>query len=410
MTTRTRYAYDNRDYVCIALIFSLMGGFFWAIRGTTGYGGADGGALAGLGWALLWHLFTRFDGLGGSRPFASGHALAAITLGIAFGGMTGYGVYTAWIGGRFYLDYPEGLRDVAPWTGYAMMFLCGLHWGGIPGAFLAWCAPSKPAGLLTYVLRTLGGVAGVIMASAIVREMPEWFLPFYDEGLYQNPENATCVRAQNSIENIAPHVGLFLGFLAVEMLRRDKRAVAVMLLMGLGFALPFTIGGWWHTWHTSGIAMPWWKFWEMSIGLGGGLAIGLAFILFNRPAEQENPVSETGAPWAWPVIALATVIVFFSMFDGVANNFEIEMPDVVETLTIVVGLVGLVGGLAYGLLRPGSLPLLLVPVLLGLIVVAGLAVSFPAAWGKNNYVLWTCYILYLAGSGSAFYGLCKNQA
>jgi len=118
------------DYWAIAGIMGLMGAFFWAIRGTSGYGGSQGGLLAGLGWGVLWYLFSSLDGTARQRPYGHARMIAAITFGIAFGGMTGYGVYIAWLQGKFYLNYPEGVRDIAPWTGYAMLFLCGLHWGG----------------------------------------------------------------------------------------------------------------------------------------------------------------------------------------------------------------------------------------------------------------------------------------
>lgn len=83
----------------------------------------------------------------------------------------------------------------------------------------------------------------------------------------------------------AQHVGLFLGFLSVELARRDWRAVKVMLVMAFGFAIPFAAGGYWHTLRGADPAIDWWKNWEMTIGLGGGLAFGLAFYLFNRPSE-----------------------------------------------------------------------------------------------------------------------------
>jgi hypothetical protein len=128
---------SKKSYVFAALVMGLMGAFFWAIRGTGGYGGAQGGMLAGLGWAMLWHYFSRFNGDHSRRPYGSGRMIAAITLGIAAGGLTGYGVYTGWVRGKFYLDYPDQVRAVSPLWGYAMLFLCGLHWGGLAGAFMA---------------------------------------------------------------------------------------------------------------------------------------------------------------------------------------------------------------------------------------------------------------------------------
>lgn len=316
-------------YILIALIMGLMGAFFWAIRGTGGFGGETGGMLAGLGWAALWHLFSRLDGAARQRPYGSGWLIAAITLGIAVGGFTGYGVYIGWLQGNFYLNYPEGLRPVAPWTGYLMLFFCGLHWGGLPGAFMAWCAPRRPLHRKDWIGRIAAGLGGAIAAGVIVRVFPQVFLPFYEEGLYQAAENKTCIRALGSIRNIAPHVGAFAGFLAFEACRRDGRAVALMLVMALGFAIPFTIGGYWHTFYGSAWPLPWWKNWEMTIGLGGGLAFGLAFYLFNRPQSHAPPQPLTAKERIWGAafplwIGCGTVL--GGAYDGFRKLHEFDWP------------------------------------------------------------------------------------
>lgn len=65
--------YVNRpiDYRMVAGIFGLMGAFFWAIRGTSGFGGWNGGLFAGLGWGILWYFFSHFAGGAARRPFAT---------------------------------------------------------------------------------------------------------------------------------------------------------------------------------------------------------------------------------------------------------------------------------------------------------------------------------------------------
>lgn len=172
------YSYRPLDLALIALAFALMGGFFWAIRGTGGYGGSAGGTLAGLGWAMLWLGFSYFGGAPRQRPYGNGYMVAALALGITVGGFTGYGVYISWLQGQFYLDHPEGLRPVAAWTGYAMLFVCGLHWGGVTGAFMSWCAPKKPLAAWEWIARIAAGIGGAILAGVIVRIFPQWFLAF----------------------------------------------------------------------------------------------------------------------------------------------------------------------------------------------------------------------------------------
>ncbi|MEP6594049.1 MAG: hypothetical protein ABJC51_10170, partial [Acidobacteriota bacterium] len=123
--------YDAADYLRITLILGLMGAFFWAIRGTRGFGGESGGTLAGLGWASLWLAFSHLRRDGARRPYGSAWMLPAIVLGVATGGLTGYGVYIAWLKGVYQMNGNEVARGIAPWTGYVMLFICGIHWGGV---------------------------------------------------------------------------------------------------------------------------------------------------------------------------------------------------------------------------------------------------------------------------------------
>lgn len=285
---KSRRAWTWFEYLFVTVVMGLMGAFYWAIRGTTGYGGETGGMLAGFGWALLWYALSQYGDGAERRPYNQPWLLVAITLGIAFGGLTGYGVYISWLNGKFHLNYPEGLRDVPAWTGYAMLFVCGLHWGGNTGCFMAWCAPNRPLRVRDWLTRIACGVLGAVGAYAFVRLFPQLFLPFYAEGIYDVPEYATCQRSLNTIREIAPHVGSLLGFLAYEILRGDRRAVALILTVALGFAVPFTLGGYWQTRPYPEFEIDWWKNWEMTIGLGGGLSLGLAFWLFNRPGDKHT--------------------------------------------------------------------------------------------------------------------------
>lgn len=309
-------------------IMGTAGLFLWAIRGTTGYGGETGGMLAGLGWGLLWWMLSRADGQARRRPYGSPWALLAIALGIAYGGFTGYGVYVGWVKGVFWLDSPHGARPIHPLWGYAALFLCGLHWGGNTGVFLAWCAPARPLRGRDWIARIASGLAGAVIAYGITKGWPQWFLPFYSEGLYGDPSNRTCIRAINSLWNIAPHIGTLVGFLTYELFRRDSRAVKVILLMSLGFAVPFAVGGVWHALgEKSSLSIDWWKNWEMTIGLGGGAAIGLAFALFNRPLGEA--AWEDGI-WTRRVFATGLALWFCSLpvlqgaYDGLGQIWQYE--------------------------------------------------------------------------------------
>lgn len=404
-------AMRGTDYVLIALVMGLMGGFFWAIRGTGGFGGESGGMLAGLGWAALWYLFSRFDGMAGRRPYGSGRLIAAITLGIAVGGLTGYGVYIGWLQGKFYLDYPNGLRAVAPWTGYMMLFFCGLHWGGLAGAFMAWCAPQRPLRWRDWAARLAAGVCGAFIALFIVRSFPQAFLPFYSEGIYAVDANETCTRAWLSVQNIAPHVGMYLGFLCFEVFRRDWRAVALMLVMGFGFAIPFTVGGYWHTFQGSELALPWWKNWEMSIGLGGGLAFGLAFYLFNRPDMNapHRPVTRKERIWggAFPLWLGGETLVA-GAYEGFRDLHGFDWPNQVRVALTVAYLLAASALFLYWILQTlkcseadlahpdaAAIPTWTLLTTLVVIWVVGYAISIPREIHLANTFLLTVYTAYL---------------
>ncbi|HPC18528.1 MAG TPA: hypothetical protein P5318_19240 [Candidatus Hydrogenedentes bacterium] len=397
--------WTQTDYGLVAGIMCLMGGYYWAIRGTSGYGGETGGALAGFGWALLWYAFSQMGGAE-RRPYATPWMLVAITCGIMFGGFTGYGVYISWLNGKYCMNHPDLERAVPAWTGYAMLFLCGLHWGGNTGCFMAWCAPNRPLRLQDWVARIFCGVAGAVAALAFVRIFPQLFLPFYSEGVYNIPEYKTCQRALLSIQTIAPHVGSAIGFLAYEIIRRDRRAVAMILTLALGFAIPFTIGGIWQTQHGSPIRIDWWKNWEMSIGLGGGLAFGLAFWLFNRPADAVQPALgrwsrtffRSGIPLWLPCIP-----VLQGCYDGWCEIHGVE--PVLAGYATLFGLSFLpVLVLWARQLRhppggaPYRVPCASIMALQLLIVAAGVIVSIPRTWRFGNTFLAAAYTLYIGTS------------
>jgi hypothetical protein len=398
---------DGPSYAAAAAVMALMGAFFWAIRGTTGFGGETGGTLAGFGWALLWCTFSQMLGHAGRRPYNGPWIIVAITAGIAFGGFTGYGVYTAWVRGAFYLDYPNGAREVSAWSGYAMLLVCGFHWGGNAGCLMAWCAPEKRVRGRDWAERVAWGAAGAAAAYAIVRIAPQAFLPYYAEGIYGAPANRTCTRALGSIRNIAPHVGLVLGFLGYELRRGDRRAAALILTMAFGFAIPFAAGGWWHTMHGSSLQLDWWKNWEMTIGLVGGLAFGVAFWRFNRPAAPElRPAGRFARALTRSGLHLwlPSFILLGGAYDG---RCELSKEETTLTGYLWLFLLSVCLPLALRMwMRDerreasgdcgASLWMLLA--LVGMIVCAGCLVSVPAQWQLASTVLLALYTVFIGAS------------
>lgn len=410
----------GQGYATAAAVMALMGAFFWAIRGTAGYGGETGGTLAGFGWALVWCACAHLLGHPDRRPYGGPWIVVAITAGIAFGGFTGYGVYTSWVRGVFHLDYPNGAREVSVWSGYAMLFVCGVHWGGNTGCLMAWCAPEKKLSSRDWLERTAWGIAGAAAVYAAVRFVPQAFLPYYGEGIYDDLANRTCTRAVTSIRNIAPHLGLVLGFLGYEMRRRDRRAVALILTLALGFALPFAAGGWWHTMSGSSLQIDWWKNWEMTIGLFGGLTFGAAFWRFNRPGGPRSaalgPIGRTLARSGLH-LSLPSFVLLGGAYDGWCRLRSLEATRTghlwIFLLSVCLPLAIQLwkarnrreasAGAACGASLETSLALV------GLIVAAGYAVSVPPRWQLANVVLVTLYTIFVGASILLAIGLWRRS-
>ncbi len=405
----------TRDYIMAAAVMSLMGGFYWAIRGTTGYGGETGGMLAGFGWALLWYGLSRSGDGAERRPYGGPWMLPAITLGIALGGFTGYGVYISWVKGMYCLNYPEACRPVPVWTGYGMLFLCGLHWGGNTGCFMAWCAPKRPLRWYDWAARLGCGAAGAVAAAWFVRAYPQLFLPFHDEGVYSVPEYRTCIRALDSIQTIAPHVGLLTGFLAYEALRRDTQAVAMILTMALGFAIPFSAGGYWQTFDGSALHISWWKNWEMTIGLGGGLAFGLAFCWFNQPGkDQRQPLGNFSGMLfrSGMLLWLPTIFVMKGLFEGCCKIMKKQPTPAGYGVILVVATV--YAAIWIWLDRADNrmqradgyvLSYRSIVAFQLLLILSGWAVTLLAGWSLANAVIAVLYVLYLGGSAALLWRL-----
>jgi len=87
----------NRELVLTVLLFGSIGAITWAIRGTAGWGGVDGTVIPGLMWGILWYYVAFRKGID-----ARGVVLW-LGLGLALGGELGYGQYTSWIRGIFYV-------------------------------------------------------------------------------------------------------------------------------------------------------------------------------------------------------------------------------------------------------------------------------------------------------------------
>ncbi len=275
------------ELVIPVIIFSTIGGFYWAIRGSAGYGGSSGGAFAGIGWALAWFWLSYEPSEKKSRPYSSGWVVLALIIGIAIGGMHGYGQFMSWINGRFYIEYPDKYISINPMIGYLWLFQCGLVWGGIAGIFLGWCGSKEPTENKDWIFRVIFGAVGGLVGFLIAFLRPDFINPLYGTIDYSNcPE---CQRTLPTSQDSVIFFGIFLGLLFYEVVKKDWRNVMLALTMALGFGLAFSIFGFWHLLpNISDLPIDWWKNWEMSIGLVGGATIGVCYYLYNRPFNESE--------------------------------------------------------------------------------------------------------------------------
>ncbi len=277
----------SNELIVPIILMSTIGAFYWAIRGSAGYGGTSGGLFAGIGWALAWYFLSHKVDAKSPRPFSSGWIVFTIVLGIGIGGMHGYGQFMSWIQGKFYLDYPTSWTAINPAIGYLWLFQCGLTWGGITGLFMGYCGSKRPLRFRDWMLRFVFGITGIFIALSIAIFKPEWINPLFDQINYGACPD--CTRTLSTSLNAMIWIGLFLGLLSYEVFRREWRNVMLALVMGLGFALAFSIFAFWHFGpNFSTLPIDWWKNWEMSIGFCGGATFGICFYLFNRPFKNSE--------------------------------------------------------------------------------------------------------------------------
>ncbi len=269
------------------ILMSTIGAFYWAIRGSSGFGGTSGGVFAGIGWALAW-FFLSYKSLGkNNRPYSSGWIVLAITLGIGIGGMHGYGQFMSWIQGVFYINGPSDVAAIDPAIGFLWLFQCGLIWGGITALFMGWTRSKKPLHFKDWIIRIAFGIVGAIIAFSITIFKPEWIYPLYGQVDYTACTD--CARTFSTLQDSMIWIGLFVGLFVYEIFRKDWRNIKLALTMGLGFGLAFSIFAFWHFGPSfSTLSIDWWKNWEISIGFFGGLTFAFCFYFFNRPLQNSE--------------------------------------------------------------------------------------------------------------------------
>ncbi|MFO0946954.1 MAG: hypothetical protein U1D30_13575 [Planctomycetota bacterium] len=198
--------------------------------------------------------------------------------------------------GKLYTNYAAGqFVPIDRSYGYLWLFLAGMPWAGIGSCLLAWCGSKKRMTTWQWFARIACGILGGVLAALAFRWLPQWFLPLYDSlaERYQDFErNPNLRRLINDCRSALVHVGVYLGLLSFEIVRREGKnsllIVAVGVVNGIGWAL---CQNWkWAPDVWTGANFNWWRCWESSGGISIGIAYGLAFFLVNRPMSEQEVV------------------------------------------------------------------------------------------------------------------------
>jgi len=288
----------TRDLLLPTLMFAALGGMTWAVRGSSGYGGMDGCIFAGVMWGAAWWYLAREPRGEQARRYSSGWIVLAMTLGIGFAGGRGWAQWHHAFEGRLYTDYGAGeFVAISPVYGHVWLFIAGAPWAGLGACLLAWCG-EKPAktwwtqgGL--WILRLGCAVLGGYLALQAFKWLPQVFLPLHDSLSAQYADfdtNPNLRRVINDNRAAIMHLGIYLGFLAYELGRRDWKNVVLITTVGVVNGLGWSLLQNWtwadDLWPTG--AFNWWRCWESSGGISIGIAYGVAYYLVNRPVRDED--------------------------------------------------------------------------------------------------------------------------
>ena len=138
-----------------------------------------------------------------------------------------------------------------------------------------------------------------VLARILFENLPDVFLPLHSNLRTQYADlhaNPNLRRLINDNRAAIAHLGLYLGFLTAEVLRRDWRNAVLILTVGLINGLGWALC---QNWQWAAGLWPdakfnWWRCWESSGGISIGIAYGVAYYLVNRPAAVGGRVRLQG--------------------------------------------------------------------------------------------------------------------
>jgi len=98
----------THDLILPTLLFAVLGGMTWAVRGCSGYGAAAGCLFAGVTWGAAWWFIARDPAARQSRRYASGWVILAVAVGVSLSGNRGWMQWPSFFDGHLQLNTPKG--------------------------------------------------------------------------------------------------------------------------------------------------------------------------------------------------------------------------------------------------------------------------------------------------------------
>jgi len=283
----------TRDLFLPTLLFAALGGMTWAVRGCSGYGAVAGCMFAGVTWGAAWWFIARDPAGRQSRAYTSGWIILALLIGIGLSGGRGWMQWPSFFEGKLQTDAATGaFVPISRAYGFLWLFIAGVPWAGIGACMMAWCG-SRHARAWEWALRIACGIGGGYLAHFLFEAFPELFLPMYTDlkaRYLDTVANHNLYRLTNDSRSAILHLGIYLGLLGAEAIRRDWRNVKLIttvgLLNGIGWAL---LQNWkWAAPLWPDFNFNWWRCWESSGGISIGIAYGVAYYLVNRPESPDT--------------------------------------------------------------------------------------------------------------------------
>jgi hypothetical protein len=287
------------DLVLPTLLFSVLGGMTWAVRGCSGFGAVAGCIFAGVTWGAAWWFLAQSPSGERTRRYDSGWIVLALTIGIGLSGARGWMQWPSFFEGKLVTNAARGEFVPIPRSyGFLWLFIAGVPWAGIGACLLAWCGSIRETRAWHWVIRIACGLGGAALARYLFTTYPQYFLPLYDslEPRYHDlAANPTLRRLINDCNAAVAHMGYYLGFLLYEVARREGKNVVLILTVGLvnGAGWAFCQNWKWAPGFWQGSNFNFWRCWESSGGISIGIAYGIAYYFVNREMLDKESATLT---------------------------------------------------------------------------------------------------------------------